>query len=204
MQRTKAVRRTLVLFLRARRAAAVGSMLDPTAQLQELIQTNPEILDQLRDFFIQRLHEEGSAIDEQSVTDQMIYARWRSDTAIQECSSEWLVDQGTINPETAKGLMASSAQRAPLQICNAGRANLGRRGSASDRGDGDAERLCRTGRSNPRSPTREKPFDDSALNPKTVPQKNPYPDLPSTRALYTQFPERTIKLKAIWLRNIQA
>ena len=37
----------------------------------------------------------------------------------------------------------------------------------------------------------EQQFDDSSLNPKTVRQPNPYPTLPSTRALYTQFPDDT-------------
>ena len=173
-----------------------GLDVDPTAQLQELIQTNPEILDQLRDFFIQRLREEGSAIDEQSVTDQMIYARWRSDTEFRNAAVEWLVDQGTINPETARGLMASSAQRAAPsrsgtqeEQTSTGEEAPPTEETATQRGNAGR------GVSNPSSPTREKPFDDSTLNPKTVPQKNPYPDLPSARALYTQFPEHPKTLK---------
>ena len=173
-----------------------GSYADPTAQLQQLIQTNPEILDQLRDFFIQKLHEEGSAIDDQSVTDQMLYARLRSDTQFRNAAVQWLVDQGTISPETAKGLITSGAQTGapsryatPEEQISAGEEEPATEGTVTQKG------YPGPGASKAATPTREKPFDDSAINPRTVPQKNPYPDLPSTRALYTQFPERTIKLK---------
>ena len=44
-------------------------------------------------------------------------------------------------------------------------------------------------------PQAEQRYDDSALNPKTVPKTNPYPSLPSARDLYTQFPEQSKPLK---------
>ena len=51
-----------------------------------------------------------------------------------------------------------------------------------------------------REPTRlgpptEQRYDDSWLNPKTLPKTNPYPSLPSARDLYTQFPEQSKPLK---------
>ena len=80
---------------------------DDVTPLQQLIQSRPDVLEELRDFLIQRLHQEGSAIDDQSVTDQMLYARLQSDPQFRNDAVQWLVDQGTISPETARGLMTA-------------------------------------------------------------------------------------------------
>jgi protein involved in polysaccharide export with SLBB domain len=165
-------------------------------QLQQLLQTHPEVLEELRDFLIQQLQQEGSAIDDQSVTDQMLYARMQSDPRFRNAAVQWLVDQGTINSETARGLMISSRVagipskvRLPEE-----------QGSATELGAASEATLNQPGYSGlavskRTAPTREQPFDDSALNPKTVPRKNPYPDLPSARALYKQFPDQPKALK---------
>jgi protein involved in polysaccharide export with SLBB domain len=190
---------------------------DDVTQLQQLIQSRPDVLEELRDFLIQRLHQEGSAIDDQSVTDQMLYARLQSDLQFRNDAVQWLVDQGTISPETARGLMTAggaagvpSSARLPEgtsatepEAAHEGTLNqpgaapegtLNQPGAAPE-GALNQPGETMLGPSKPTALTREQRFDDSALNPRTVPQKNPYPGLPSTRVLYTQFPDQPKTLR---------
>ena len=153
--------------------AGTAATSDDITQLQQLIQSRPDVLEALRDFLIQRLHQEGSAIDDQSVTDQMLYARLQSDPQFRNAAVQWLVDQGTISPETAKGLMTSSGSAGVPS-----NARLPQGTSATEPGAAPEVTLnqpseTRLGPSKPTAPTREQRFDDSALNPKTVPQNNP-------------------------------
>ena len=177
---------------------------DSMMLLQQLIQSRPDVLEELKDFLIQRLHQEGSAIDDQSVTDQMLYARLQSDPEFRNAAVQWLVDQGTISPETAKGLMTSvgaaslpSRTQPPEQETSAMEPGVTPEGAVNQPGEvpeGIPNQPGET-KSKPTALTREQRFDDSALNPKTILQKNPYPGLPSTRALYTQFPDQPKTLK---------
>ena len=130
----------------------------------------------------------------------MLAARLQTDTAFRASALRNLVEQGTISEEQARGLSAQFAMTG--EQTPARNANLPDEDASSISGQEDEAarpvnrpgsqvgRTAPTARSVAASAApAEKSFDDSVLNPHTVSQSNPYPNLPSTKALYEQFPE---------------
>ena len=170
------------------------------SQVQIFLQSHPEVVEQLKGLLARQLQQQGSAIDEQAITDAMLAARLQTDSAFRAEALRNLVEQGTISVEQARGLSAqfgTTGEQTPT-----GAAGLPGEGAANNAGQADeaarsvnrsgmqVERTTTTtGNSAARPAPAEKSFDDSALNPRTVSQSNPYPNLPSTKALYEQFPE---------------
>ena len=193
--------------------------------LRNFLQNRPEVMDQLKLLLIQNMRDEGSLVDDQTVTDQMVYERMQSDPEFRADAIHSLIDQGYISEDDAKALLPSAGNNpayaqeyqpreninpninsemyptAPEDNINQG--NVAGMGNEEAPG-GTAGRTTTgtTGRTTGRTTTglpplqpREPRYDDSQLNPKTLPQKSPYPGLPSIRDLYAQFPEQQKTLK---------
>jgi protein involved in polysaccharide export with SLBB domain/Arc/MetJ family transcription regulator len=168
-------------------AAAQTPPPDPQAQIQAVLNSHPEIVDQLKELLVQQLRQEGSAIDPQAVSNAMLAARLQSDAAFRGLAMRTLVERGTLTEDQARSLRDQFAGT-PGAVAGA---------SPPDETAEPAQEEPATGRTNrsPAPPSAAQPaappqrFDDSILNPRTVSQPNPYPNLPSTNALYSQFPD---------------
>ena len=157
------------------------------------MQSHPEVVDQLKDLLAQRLKQEGSAIEAPAISDAMLVARLRSDAAFRTEAARFLVEQGTLTEEQARAFLGQAGESsegiAATNASSAGPANPPEREVGAP--------PTTTGSPSPSAglATSEQPFDDSSLNPKTVQQPNPYPNLPSSKALYAKFPDEAKGLK---------
>ena len=193
-------------------AVAQTASPDVPSAAQTFLQSHPEVVNQLKGLLARQLQQEGSAIDEAAITDAMLAARLQNDATFREAALRVLVAQGTISEEQARGLpvqlgtaneqttasgAAPPGEGATSNAIPAGEAvrpgDATRPGEAvrpSDRPSTQVERPAPPGATSAaRGAQGQQRFDDSVLNPATVPQPNPYPNLPSTKALYAQFPD---------------
>jgi protein involved in polysaccharide export with SLBB domain len=146
------------------------------AQIQSLLRAHPEAVDQLKVLLARQLQKEGSAVEPQAITDAVLAARLQSDAGFRTTAVRYLVEQGTITEEQAQDLMGQASGPSPANV-----------ELPVSKASGTA--------SAPAANSSEQRFDDSSLNPRTVAQPNPYPTLPSTKALYAQFPDDAKGLK---------
>jgi protein involved in polysaccharide export with SLBB domain len=180
--------------------------------MRNFLQNRPEVMDQLKLLLVQRMRDDGSLIDEQAVTDQMVYERLQTDPDFRRDALQTLVDQGYISEDDARMLLASEnnpnytqgqgyesregGANASLYPNNPENANQGNISGNEGEGATTGTAATRTGRTTTGTSTVPPPrYDDSQLNPKTLPKKSPYPGLPSMRDLYAQFPEQPKTLK---------
>ena len=189
--------------------------------LRNFLQNRPEVMDQLKLLLIQNMRDEGSLVDDQTVTDQMVYERMQSDPQFRADAIHSLIDQGYISEDDAKTLLPSAGNNPgyaqeyePRENINPNinsemyPTNPADNNQGNVAGMGNEEGAAGTANGRPTTGTtgrpttglstlqpREPRYDDSQLNPKTLPQKSPYPGLPSIRDLYTQFPEQPKSLK---------
>jgi protein involved in polysaccharide export with SLBB domain len=186
--------------------------------LRNFLQNRPEVMDQLKLLLIQNMRDEGSLVDDQTVTDQMVYERMQSDPTFRADAIHSLIDQGYISEDDAKTLLPSAgnnpayaqeyepreninsninSEMYPTNPADNTQGNVAGTGNEETGAVNGRTTTGTTGRPTTGLPTlpREPRYDDSQLNPKTLPQKSPYPGLPSIRDLYTQFPEQQKTLK---------
>jgi protein involved in polysaccharide export with SLBB domain len=204
-----AVRALIVISLAVALCLGTSAQADAPevqSQVQEFLASHPEVVEQLRELLAKQLQQEGSAIEPQAISDAMLIARLQSDAKFREAAVRFLVEQGTIPESQAKDLsrrLASSMGAAAVQPEEAEPSEAAQPAetpSALPVEAGAASKPRATLRPNqPNQPSQpnqpEQRFDDSVLNPLTVKQQNPYPNLPSTAALYSQFPSDTKGLK---------
>ena len=178
---------------------------DRSNAMRNFLQNRPEVMDQLKLLLIQRMRDEGSLVDEQTVSDQMVYVRLQTDPDFRNEALRSLVDQGYISEDDARTLLGNennpnyaqgyepreNGNPSNPENMNQGNISGTENEGTTNTGTSGTTRSGRTTTVQPREPR----YDDSALNPKTLPRKSPYPGLPSTRDLYTQFPEQPKTLK---------
>ncbi len=190
-----------------------------SAALRNFLQNRPEVMDQLKLLLIQRMKDEGTLVDEQTVTDETVYARMQTDADFRNEAVRSLVDQGYISEDEAKTLLSSQRNEAfpqsqfpqslepererenmnPETMPATGEETSMSTGMGTSAGTGVGGETGMPGVSRGERTTTLQPmqprYDDSTLNPKTLRKKNPYPNVPSLRDLYTQFPQQTKTLK---------
>ena len=203
--RNLALRFILSLLLASALCVGVGAQTGSSGQpteAQVFLQSHPEVVDQLKALLAKQLQEQGSAVDQQAITDAMLVARLQSDATFRASALGYLVDQGTLSQEQARELnqklggtsspatVSSGAQPTAGNFGEAGQANEASPSQAAASAASRGENATGTAASTAARPTQpEQKYDDSGLNPRTVPGNNPYPNLPSAKALYEQFPE---------------
>ena len=192
-----------------------SSAASSSVALRNFLQNRPEVMDQLRLLLIQRMSDEGSLIDEQSVTDDAVYQRLQTDPTFKNDAIRSLVELGYISEDEARTLrgtgpnatlpqQAEERENINPETVTPGAAGQGYNPEGTPSGAAEsgisgagisgtrqAERTTGTLGTQPPQPR----YDDSTLNPKTINKKNPYPSLPSARDLYTQFPQQPKTLK---------
>ena len=186
-----AFRTTLCLVVACvlwRPAATQTSSPESQSQLQSLLQTHPDVVDYLKGILAQQLQQEGSALEPRAITDAMLAARLQSDAKFRTTAIRNLVERGTITEDQAKGILAHAGEPSDSPLASA---------ETPKNASADVLPGLPAGPISTAAPpiAREQRFDDSALNPRTVQQPNPYPNLPSTKALYAQFPDEQNNLK---------
>ncbi len=184
------------------RTITPGSTTDNSQALRNFLQNRPEVMDQLKLLLMQRLRSEGSLVDEQTVSDQAVYERLQNDLDFRQEALRSLVDLGYISEDDARNLMGNepngpmtAEQGEPRENLPPGTIYPSPTTTGVQPGTTETTGVTRRQGERPMTTRPEPRYDDSALNPKTLPKKNPYPGLPSARDLYTQFPEQTKPLK---------
>ena len=81
---------------------AQGISSEQMSQLQDFLDSHPEVMQALKTLLAQQLAEQGSAIDEQSITDKMLYARLQSEPQFRADALRLMVNSGYITDEQAK------------------------------------------------------------------------------------------------------
>jgi protein involved in polysaccharide export with SLBB domain len=182
---------------------------DLQSPAQVFLHNHPEVVDQLKALLARQLQQEGSAIEQQAITNALLAARIESDPTFRGATMRFLVEQGTLSEEQAQELMAEISGGKEAVVATAA-AGTGMTDEAIPSGESRAVLPATTVAGTPgvplggtagvrsaqvpaiagatKPPTATK-FDDSVLNPRTVPQKNPYPNLPSAKDLYSQYPD---------------
>jgi len=169
-------------------AATQSTASESQAQVQALLRAHPEVVDQLKGLLARQLQQEGSAIEAQAITDTMLAEKLQSDAGFRATAVHHLVDQGTITEDQARNFLRQPG---------------GSSGSSTVIGESATKSLpaaapgaaAGTPNLGAAPPATEQSFDDSSFNPRTVGRPNPYPTLPSTKALYAQFPDDAKGLK---------
>lgn len=169
-----------------------GSPNANSAAVQNFLQNRPEVMEQIKRLLVQRLRSEGSLVDEQTITDQMVYDRMQKDPVFRSDAIRTLLDQGYISEDDAQTLLGNT--NVPNTLATQG-LNAPSQTGRNAQGLGE-----RPGATQSRVP----PYDDSALNPKTITQPNPYPEFafgarpvhPVSRAVEAAAP--------LWLRSVPA
>ena len=177
--------------------------------LQSLLQAHPEVADQLKAILARQLQGEGSAIEPQAISDTMLAAKFESDAKFRTTAIHDLVEQGTITEAEGQSILkgfGDSNQQTSVsadEISQAGAAgsaeptnNSGEQTGNSSGRTSSSTGLMRGGaRSGEPSATiapgrtaaSDQKFDDSSINPRTIPQPNPYPNLASTKRCTRNF-----------------
>ncbi len=94
---------------------AQGISSEQMSQLQDFLDSHPEVMQALKTLLAQQLAEQGSAVDEQSITDQMLYARLQSDPQFRADALRLMVNSGYITDEQAKKFAIQSGMGAGAQ-----------------------------------------------------------------------------------------
>jgi len=184
------------------------SAANANAALRNFLQNRPEVMDQLKLLLTQRMSDEGTLVDEQSVTDDIVYQRLQTDPAFRSEAIRSLVELGYISEDDARKLQGTAMNPALPQAAEE-RENMNLEPGSNAQGYPEGLPSGTTTESGVTGTTRQTQrttgtlgsqppqprYDDSTLNPKTLRQKNPYPSLPSARDLYTQFPQQPQTLK---------
>jgi protein involved in polysaccharide export with SLBB domain len=136
-----------------------------TSELVSFLSEHPEISSQLKPILASELARQGSAVDAQAITDELLASHLESDSGFRTQAVRFMVDRGLVTEEQAQRWV-SGAKKTPTA------AETAVSGTAAG-----AKTAAGT------APAAE----PAPLIPKTVPQKNPYPGLPSTADLYQRY-----------------
>jgi protein involved in polysaccharide export with SLBB domain len=156
------------------------------------------LLGELKNLLAQRMQAQGSAIDAQSITNEMLYAQLQSDPQFREEAARWMADHGDISQDTAKAIIA--ARQPPPE--------RGQGTGASQAASGASASVSAPSVSAPPTATAPLPAGTSAnvtppppaLSPdqrvanEAAAKGNPYPGLPSAADLYKQNPSQPAAL----------
>ena len=162
------------------------AMCQSQAQVQGFLQAHPEVVEQLKGLLARRLQQEGSAIEEQAITDAMLAGRLQSDSGFRSAATRFLVEQRLLTEDQVKAFLGQAGETEEVAASAATPTRTAASGSP-DRGAGGTKSIAST--------VGDQRTDDLVLTPRTVQRPNPYPDLPSARALYAQFPDNDKSLK---------
>ena len=184
----------------------VETMQGPSAELAAFLKDHPEVASELKSVLAMRLGEQGSAIQPQDISDELLINRLQSDIAFRAEAVRLMSDRGFITEEQAERWTPTGANgnwspnipnenwppnattgRAPGEVPTTQGARPSEQTGTTTTGAAGRTQLNR----NQPNPVAE----PLPLVPKTIPQINPYPGLPSTADLYRQYDSEHALLK---------
>jgi membrane-associated phospholipid phosphatase len=83
---------------------------EPSERLMQLLRSRPELAAVLKSYLAQQLRIEGDEVDENSITNQMLYSRIQTDPQFAKDASKWLV---ALAAETSSSLQAPPSTAGP-------------------------------------------------------------------------------------------
>lgn len=186
-----------------------------SAALIQFLQQNPEADAELKKVLANRLRDQGYAVDEQSITDDVLYKKLSDDASLSRAAVRWLTSQGYMDDAEASRITGGEIavdqnlgqldSQGDLRSQTSGQQpedDVGSRAVSSPLGSADAgrstaaqsRRLHSQASVAQQSGTRDEtnPFAEHDLRSQWL---NPYPDLPSFRDLYDQVPDQDKPVK---------
>ena len=141
------------------------------SELVSFLSDHPEIASQLKPILASKLAQQGSAVDAQAVTDEMLASRLESDLSFRTDAVRFMIDRGFVTEEQAQRWLTGARKTpSPVEVAISG-PTVGASTAPGTKAAAGANPVA----------------EPAPLIPKTVPQKNPYPGLPSTADLYQQY-----------------
>ena len=159
---------------------------DAMSELAAFLRDHPEVASELKSILAMRLQEQGSAIQAQQITDELLIRRLQSDTGFRTEAVRLMSDRGFISEEQAQRWTPNPSNAIPSNAIE---------GSPGAPSSGRTSVVTQTRN---RAPARKVPnpvAEPVPLVPNTIPQRNPYPGLPSTADLYRQYQSENAPLK---------
>ncbi len=190
-------------------AAPAGSNDNLTSgQIIAIVQTRPELVVDLKQVMADYLGQQGSAVQVDSITDDMLYKGIATDPGLRAAISIWLRARGYVTDSDLDKPDMDSRSSDDSMGALTGAASLPTggliSGSTSDTGniepqtalssDGLPRSRTNSQRPQERDASSRKPDRNNPSAVEVVHQPTPY-NLQSLRDLYTQVPEQTAKLK---------
>jgi protein involved in polysaccharide export with SLBB domain len=176
----------------------------PAGQIIQILQDNPDLLAEVKDQIAERLQQQGTPIQSQDLSDQMVYNEISSDANARAGISQFLEERGYASaavvqdsataqmlPQLDEQSVTANGQRNPTGLEDAAvAATATSKGGSSSKPGGTAngEQLQND------AVRRHEEVHASTDRPSVIRQPTPY-DLQSMRDLYVQIPEETGTLK---------
>jgi protein involved in polysaccharide export with SLBB domain len=176
----------------------------PAGQIIQILQDNPDLLAEVKDQIAERLQQQGTPIQSQDLSDQMVYNEISSDANARAGISQFLEERGYASaavvqdsataqmlPQLDEQSVTANGQRNPTGLEDAAAAATATsKGGSSSKPGGTAngEQLQND------AVRRHEEVHASTDRPSVIRQPTPY-DLQSMRDLYVQIPEETGTLK---------
>ncbi len=180
----------------------------PTAELVAFVKEHPEVASELKSILAMRLSEQGGAVQPQAITDEVLLNRLQSDVVFRADAVRLMSDRGFITEQQAERWTPTAANSnwTPTPATTTGNGppteinNRRPGGPEATQGLKPSERTgtTTTGIANRTQANRNIPnpaAEPAPLLPSTIPQRNPYPGLPSTADLYRQYETENAPLK---------
>ena len=138
----------------------------PADRLIEILQQQPELLDNLKTMAAQRAQDQGLAISESEITDDAVFDRVRRDASLRVTLTQQLKDKGYLTQDDLETLGASKSEAA----------------------------ITRQRRKPSRESAKEKETElvGDPNQPQTTGRPNPYPNLPALQDLYRQLQNQKV------------
>jgi protein involved in polysaccharide export with SLBB domain len=193
---------------------ATGNVTDTltASQIGAIVQTRPELIVDIKQVMADYMEQQGSPVQVDSITDEMLYRAIASDAGLRGAVTVWLrargyvaesdFDRSDLDPRSSDNVMGdvgATSQSLPNSLASetvAGSARIdpNRIPTSSNPGGVEGRRnVSRPSEGRDASPA-TKPDRNSPNAVEVVHQTAPY-NLQSLRELYTQVPEQTSKLK---------
>jgi protein involved in polysaccharide export with SLBB domain len=173
----------------------------PGEDLTAFLKDHPEVASELKSLLATKLAEEGTPIQPRAITDEVLANSLETDPAFRTEAIRLMTDRGYISEEQAQRwkLAAATSGRKP-EGTQAGQPTQGSQPKtepstttqpSTEQGPGTIRQTL----PQPISKTPSAIAEPAPLIPKTLPQRNPYPGLPSTSDLYRQYEAESAPLK---------
>ena len=164
----------------------------PATDVAAFLKDHPEVASELKSLLATKLEQEGTPIQPHAITDEVLVDRLQTDPAFRADAIRVMTDRGYISGQQAERWKLSGTGNKKTGGAQPEKSmQAAQEAPPSPPGTPNATATpMQRGRTSPSAVTEPAP-----LIPNTVPQRNPYPGLPSTSDLYRQYEAESAPLK---------